>query len=361
MRLLLVTQVMDSEDPVLGFMTRWVTALAQKFETITVICLKEGAHALPSNVSVYSLGKPHSAKAPRGAGKIISRIVYTMRFWRLICAHKNEYDTVLVHMNQEYVLLGVRLWRRWDKRIYMWRNHYSGNRSTDRAMQACDKVFSTSRFSYTARSSKNVLMPVGVDTDVFKPNGNSPRDPRAILSLGRIAPSKRIEVLLRALGLLQERGITFTASLYGSPLPQDQHYADDLKTLCSELGLDKQVRFLESVPQSKAPELYTTHSVFVNCSQSGMYDKTLFEAAASECLVLASSQDFKELAGPQFSFADGDSKDLAQKLEALLSLAYVERQGMSVQLRNIAKQHSLEALTSALAKEMTLSMMVLDR
>jgi hypothetical protein len=48
MRLLIVTQAIDAEDPVLGFFVRWVEELAKKAEMVEVICLKEGNALLPS-------------------------------------------------------------------------------------------------------------------------------------------------------------------------------------------------------------------------------------------------------------------------------------------------------------------------
>ena len=44
MKLLVVTQAMDEQDPVLGFFVRWVEELAKRAERIEVICLKEGKH-----------------------------------------------------------------------------------------------------------------------------------------------------------------------------------------------------------------------------------------------------------------------------------------------------------------------------
>jgi len=59
MKLLVVTQVVDTEDPVLGFFVRWVEELAKHVESVEVICLREGKHMLPVNVHVHSLGKEH--------------------------------------------------------------------------------------------------------------------------------------------------------------------------------------------------------------------------------------------------------------------------------------------------------------
>lgn len=57
MRLLVVTQAVDKQDPVLGFFHRWLEEFAKHADQLIVICLREGTHSLPSNVRIYSLGK----------------------------------------------------------------------------------------------------------------------------------------------------------------------------------------------------------------------------------------------------------------------------------------------------------------
>src|SRR6185295_8452864 len=98
MKLLIVTQVVDSEDPILGFFHRWLEEFATQAEHIEVICLKEGKHALPRNVRVHTLGKP------------ANRILYIARFGWYIWTLRSQYDRVLVHMNPEYVILGGLDW-----------------------------------------------------------------------------------------------------------------------------------------------------------------------------------------------------------------------------------------------------------
>src|SRR3989344_2582413 len=99
MRLLICTQAVDKDDRVLGFFHTWLIEFAKHFKQITIICLKEGAHTLPNNVLVYSLGKE------KGHPPHLSKLVYAWRFVRLAWKLRKNYDAVFVHMNQEYVLL----------------------------------------------------------------------------------------------------------------------------------------------------------------------------------------------------------------------------------------------------------------
>ncbi len=338
MKLLVLTQAIDTDDPALGFFHSWVAELSRHFSSIVVVCLKEGAHALPSNVRVLSLGKERSA----------SRAMYLLRLFSYAWNERKGYDAVFVHQNQEYVLLVGLLWKSLGKQIFMWRNHYAGSILTSIAGMFCAKVFYTSKHSYTARLSNAVQMPVGVDTDVFKPGGD--RAPRSILFLGRIAPSKHPDVLVEALGLLHTRGVDFTASLYGPTLPKDESYRAALSRRIRELGLASKVSLHEGVQHSETSRLYASHEVFVNLSESGMYDKTLFEAAASGCIVVSRSDDFAHAFSECFTF-DGSAESLADALEEGIRMPAAEGEEVFRALRAVAESNSLRALGDRLAEE----------
>ena len=57
MKLLILTQKVDKEDPVSGFFHGWILELSKRFEKVSVICLEKGNFNLPKNVEVFSLGK----------------------------------------------------------------------------------------------------------------------------------------------------------------------------------------------------------------------------------------------------------------------------------------------------------------
>jgi glycosyltransferase involved in cell wall biosynthesis len=342
MKLLITTQVVDKDDLFLGFFHGWLVEFAKHFEHITVICLKEGKHELPSNVKVFSLGKENGE---------VSRLRYALRFLRLVWRLRQEYEAVLVHMNQEYILIAGWLWRRLHKKIYMWRNHYAGSALTDRAARYCEKIFCTSKYSYTAKYPKTVFMPVGVDTRLYERIPEVPRDPRAILFYARLSPSKRPDMLIQALTIVQHKGVSFVANFYGTPLPKDESYLESLKDKVTALGLGDVVRFFPGAPHSEGPRIFNAHAIFADLGRSGMYNKMLFEAAACECMVVTASKDFAELVDNRFIFAEDNVDSLAEKIEALLKLSLLEEQGAGSKLHNIAKQQSLEILGSRLAQE----------
>ena len=268
MRLLLITQAVDKQDSVMGFMHNWINHFAQKFESIIVICLSKGEYDLPSNVKVLSLGKEEG----------VSKLTYIWRFYKYIFQEFKNYDRVFVHMNQEYVLLAGDLWRLMGKRVYLWRNHPDGTWLTNVAVWLSNKVFCTSPQSYTARFKKTVLMPVGVDTNFFKPDPDVVRMPNSILMLGRIAPIKKN---LEFIEWLNTEGAGFTATIAGGALPRDREYEELVRAKASD-----RVKFIGPVNQAEAVKLYQAHEFFVNKTPAGSFDKTILEAHASGCKLM---------------------------------------------------------------------------
>ncbi|HWB33730.1 MAG TPA: glycosyltransferase [Candidatus Paceibacterota bacterium] len=338
MKLLICTQVVDRNDPYLGFFHAWVEEFSKHFEQITVICLKEGAHALPQNVRIMSLGKEKNTSRPT-------------RLWRLVryaIACRSDYDAVFVHMNQEYILAAGWLWKLFGKRIYMWRNHYAGSLLTDIAALFCTHVFCTSRFSYTAKYRKTELMPTGVDTALYR-DMSAGRTPRSILFYARMSPSKRPDMLVEALGILRQKGLAFSADIYGTPLPKDEEFLQMLKRRVDELRLADAVKFYLGTAPAEGPAIFSAHEIFVNLGASGMYDKTLFEAAACGCLVLAASRDWAQRVG---GAPVTDERSLAAALEKELSLSETEREEQKAALRRAAQENSLSSLGGRLASAM---------
>lgn len=344
MKLLIFTQALDQNDPVLSAYHRLISEVARNFDSVTAVCLKKGEVDLPKNTKVLSLGKEN------GGGRWRSRLRYVVRFYTYIFGQK--YDAVFVHMNQEYILLGGIFWKLMGKKVYMWRNHHAGSVLTDISAAFCTKVFCTSKFSYTAKYRKTVIMPVGIDTNMFTTNPLIKRVPRSVLFLARIAPVKRPDLLIEALADISSAGGDFIATIVGDPLPKDEAYYKNLQDAVTRHGLQGKVVFKKGVSNTEAIDLYNAHDVFVNLSSSGMYDKTIFEAMACGCLVLASNENLRGLIDNAFIFEQGNRHELSQKLSALLGISSHDRELKTVILRRVVEDHhSLVLLGKKLREE----------
>ncbi len=290
MKLLIITQSLDENNPVLGFFVNWVRELAKRFEWVTVICLEKGSYNLPDNVAVFSLGKEMSR-----LNLDMGKIGYIFRFYKYIWQERNNYDAVFVHMNQEYVLLAGDLWRLMGKRVYLWRNHPQGNILTRLAVFLSDKVFCTSLQSFTARFKKTRIMPVGIDTDFFKPDPGVARVPHSILFLGRIAPAKKVLEFIKMLDDMNRHGRKFSVTIAGSALSRDKSYEKLVQEKVLEYGLADKVKFIGAVTQEEALKLYQSHEEYTNLTNLGHFDKTILEAAACETEIFVNNPEIKDM------------------------------------------------------------------
>ena len=334
LNLLIVTQAVDRDDPVLGFFHGWLKEFAGRFETINVICLKEGSHRLPKNVFVHSLGKESGA----------SRVKYIFRFYKYIWQLRNEYDVVFVHMNQEYVLLGWKIWFLLRKRVILWRNHVKGSLATSMAALLSHTVCYTSPQAFVAGLKNAVQMPVGIDTDFFKPNGSA--NSRSILFLGRLDAVKRPEMLLRALDILANKGVVFSVDIIGNPTPGREAFARELKKDFSSIS---NVAFRSAIRNDDTLAAYNSHAIYVNLTPSGSFDKTIVEAMASGCVVVVGNGVLRGVV-PDELIADVDSAEsVAQGIKFALDMdAQVSEKLIQKSRAYVIENHSISLLASRL-------------
>jgi len=336
MKLLIITQKVDKNDDVLGFMHRWIEEFAKHYEFLTVVCLDEGEYDLPKNVIVFSLGKEQG----------VSKFRYVLNFYKYIWQERNNYDAVFVHMNQEYVLMGGFIWKMLSKKILFWRNHPMGNFLTNFSVFLSNIVFCASPFAYTARFKKTKVMPVGIDTDKFSPNTDRHVINNKIVYVGRISPIKYIELIIEAIKILNDRGVRCLLEVYGKPVPrvEDTKYFEKLKKMVNEGGLKEQVIFNDPVPNSIVPGLYRDAALSVNVTTTGSMDKTIFEAMACGVPVVTSNQAMLD-SFPELVCLENNPIDLAEKIDCITKMNEKGRLELSRKVRGyIQREHSIDLL-----------------
>jgi len=315
MNLLILTQKVDRNDGTLGFFHRWVEEFSYRFSKVIVVCIEKGESNLPPNVKILSLGKEREKKF-RGLRRFFTRIFYVFRFYKFIWKERRNYDTVFVHMSQEFVLLGGIIWRLKNKKLLFWRNHAKGNFLTRLSVILSDKVFCTSPDSFTARFKKTDLMPVGIDTEIFKPDERISKKPNSILYVGRISPVKKVELFIDSLNKLLATGSDFTASIVGE-LSFGDPYVEEIRRKAKKLEEIGRLRFLGQQANFKMPEIYNNHKVLVNLTEAGSFDKTIFEAMSCGLATLVHNQALDDVLGSDL-IAQLDSSEIAEKLAKLL-------------------------------------------
>jgi glycosyltransferase involved in cell wall biosynthesis len=279
MKLLICTQVVDSEDSYLGFFVRWIEEFAKHAESIEVLCLKEGKHTLPGNVHVHSLGKEYG----------VSRIKYVFNFYRYIWQLRNDYDAVFVHMNPEYVVLGGLFWRFSHKRIALWYMHKSVTLKLRIAERLVHDIFTASKESFRLRSKKVHVMGHGIDTNFFTPGDQLTRGDW-VLSVGRLMKSKRHDLAIQR--ALQE-GRALRIAGEGPERSSLEAIARTLQT---------SVQFLGGLTQAQLRDEYRNAKYFIHTSETGSLDKVVLEALACGLPVRTSDPALEKLenVGPEY-------------------------------------------------------------
>ncbi len=353
MKILILTQKVDVNDPILGFFHRWIEEFSKHCERVTVICLQGGEHNLPKNVKVLSLGKNNLELSTLNF-KLFQKFKYVLNFWKYIWQERHNYDSVFVHMNSEYVVLGGVLWKVWRKKIMLWNNHLVGNFATRLAVRIVDKSFYTSPFSFNAKMSgpKGRRMPVGIDTDTFKRDARVIRAGGSVLSLGRISPVKNLEVIVKAAILMDEDGERFILNIVGDSLIKDKDYFNKIQKMASELEVKSEIFFNRAVSNHLTPQIYNQNEMFVNATNSGSLDKTIMEALACEMMVVVSNRSLEEFLPPEMIFEEGDPTNLKEKMSALLRKSHEEKEKLGRTLREkVVKGHSLGVLINKILAE----------
>jgi glycosyltransferase involved in cell wall biosynthesis len=313
MKLLILTQKVDREDDVLGFFHEWLKRFSAQCEAVEVICLYEGAHDLPGNVRVYSLGKE------KGSGRLRRLLRLYAYLWQL----RGRYDAVFVHMNPEYLALAGWWWKLSGKPAVLWYSHRNVDLKLRVAVLFATAVASSAASSFRLATPKLRVLGHGVDTGLFAPRA-SPAERTGrwrLVSVGRLTPIKRLETAIEALALLRQGGIDAELTLVGQATASgDQAYEQKLRAQVRALNLDSYVHFAGPVPYGRICEIYKVSDASINLAPTGGLDKAVLESMATGLPTFLSNEGFAELVGPykpRLMFAQDNARDLADKLAAV--------------------------------------------
>ncbi len=329
MKLLIITQAIDTEHPLLGFFHRWIEEFAKHCEQVHVICLQEGEHALPNNVYVHSLGKETRK----------NRIVYLLKFYKLIWILRHEYDNVFVHMNQIYVVLGAPLWRVLGKKIGLWYVHRTVSVSLKVAEKFVDSIFTSSKLSINLNSKKIQYLGHGIDTNFWKlatvPEGEKIK----FVYIGRISPIKNIEKIFDITELFLNAGKEISLSIIGGPSNGDDLiYQETLKKKLSP-QLAACVTWHGPVTQTNIRDLLTDVHVHLNCSPTGGADKSVLETMSMGIPSIVVNKTFSEIFPEVFESLTIDESNKDSAMECLsFALELSSSDAQRERLHNLVKE-----------------------
>ena|SRR3989344_1180106 len=292
MRLLIITQKVDKNDPILGFFHRWIEEFAKHCQSIIVICLQKGEYNLPKNIKILSLGKEK--------GK--SKIKYIFNFYKHIWHERKNYDVVFVHMNPVYVILGGFFWKISGKKITLWYTHKSVDWKLCLAEKITNIIFTASKESFRLPSKKVEVTGHGIDIRKFKNQKSKIKSNKfMIITAGRIAEVKNLHLLIETADILKNKNFNFEIKIAGAPiLEADKIYFEKLKNLIKKKELENLIKFVGSISNNDIAEFYQSGDIFVNLSDTGSADKVVLEAMATGLNILTSNEAFKNVVSEKY-------------------------------------------------------------
>jgi glycosyltransferase involved in cell wall biosynthesis len=338
-RILFICQAVDRADPVLATTPAWIRALAEHpaVERVIVLALRTGSFELPGNVEVHRFGTGRRTKT-------------LLRFYRqVLMALRRGIDFFFIYQGGPYPLLLLPLKAAFRKPIYQWKGHPAITRATAFHARWCDDLIFTNARAGSPMDlpSKIRVVGQGVDTTLFRPADRPKRSD--VLVIGRIAPVKRIDQVIRALALANVTYATsYGAEVVGPVLPGREHYAAKLSSLVSDLGMEGLVRLRGPVEQSALPEILWQSRVCVNLSKTAV-DRSAVEAMACGIPVLTSNDSVAEILPddltPLLVVDKFDTAAQAGALHRLLSMSPSELTALGARLRDlIVREHSVDDL-----------------
>ncbi|OHA16012.1 MAG: hypothetical protein A3A10_01595 [Candidatus Tagabacteria bacterium RIFCSPLOWO2_01_FULL_42_9] len=324
MKLLIITQKIDQNDDILGFFHRWVEEFAKNCEQVVVIAQFVGAYDLPRNIEVFSLGKE------RGHSKARQLI----NFYKLLFKNLSRVDAVFVHMIPLWAVLGALFFKIYRKKVYLWYVHKSANWTLKLAEKLVENIFTASPESCRLKSDKIIITGHGIDINEFSAKGGSASggksripNPKSngkfkIVSAGRIAPAKNLDILVEVAEILKKRDFSakggpalgWEIKIAGKPiLEADKIYFEELKKLIKEKVLEDKIIFAGAIPNKDIADFYKSGDLFVNFSDTGSLDKAVLEAMAAGLLVLTSNEAFGNILSSEY-FTSKNPKEIAEKI-----------------------------------------------
>ena len=337
----------DADDPILGFTTEWINALASYYDRVDVLTMYAGRLAAAPNVRVYSVGAERGYSEPRRLFAFYRTLARLLR--------ETRYTACFAHMQPLFAALAAPLLKARGVPLTLWYAHSAVTLRLRLAERLADCVVTPSPESFPLPSRKLIVTGHGVDTDRFAP-APAPRPPNApftAVSVGRLSPVKRVEVLIAAARLLRARGLDFRLRLVGDPLEQHAAYAEQVRAQAADLG--GVVEFAGPVAHAQVADAYRAADVMVTASATGSLDKAVLEAMACGLPVIASGEPYRAMLarwGDALLFPEGDAAALADRLAALMQTPSDEQRALGLALREIVvREHSLSRLIQRLAEE----------
>ena len=336
--IIFVTQLIDPDDPVLGFTAGLIRSLSQRTE-VAVIAGEVRAVPADLGAEVHSMGRESGASRWRRGLSYEAGLVALCR--RLHPA------ALYAHMCPDYVTLAAPVTKATGTPSILWFTHSVDSANLRRAERLADLVVTALPSSYPRSSPKVRAIGHSIDTRRFTYHEPPAVGHLDLLAVGRLSAVKNYPVTIRGVAIARQRGIDVRLRIIGSAVsPVERAVRADLDALVVDQGVGDAVSFLDGVTPDEVAQWLASSGGLVNASRPGQADKVVLEAMACGRPALVSSPAFGALVADlpvELGFPDDDDAGLAGAIERLAtaSPAAVRETGVALRAR-VEAGHSLE-------------------
>ena len=162
---------------------------------------------------------------------------------------------------------------------------------------------------------------------------------KVLLSLGRVAKEKSMEVIVKGFAKVIQSGEEHIRLLMVGDGP-DRHGLIDL---ANQLGISDKVSFVGAVPIQEVPYYYQVADVFVSASLTETQGLTFMEAMVSDRLVLCRfDENLAELIRhQQTGFIFSDEADFVRQVKTIFNLTKEKREQIKGDVATAVNRYSL--------------------
>lgn len=131
--------------------------------------------------------------------------------------------------------------------------------------------------------SKVLVLPKGINLEKFENKNTAHTDKISAIVTRSLLPEYRHDIILKAFGILHQKGIDFSLTIIGNG-----KRLDFLKTIAQELNIENKVIFTGRIPNTELPKLLQKSNIYISMPITEGVSASLFEAMACGCYPIVS-------------------------------------------------------------------------
>lgn len=336
MRLAFVCQAVDREHPIHAGTLEWIRAVEgePEVEGVFVITLTEGVHDLPETVRVEPVREGIRIRRGLHFLALVGRAVR----WGA--------DEFFIYQGGPYPLLLAPFRFLGAFGVHQWKAHPKLSLRTRWMARWCvDNILTSTPHAFPADLQNVHVIGTSVDCELFAPV-ESDGPSRDLLLVSRLSPVKRIERAIRAVAAAKrDHGRELTASVVGPTVDRD--YAERLRALAADEGVEDLVVFTGPVERSELPGIMSGHRLFAFFGETAL-DRAVVEAMATGTPVYSSNPCVEDVLPPELAHryvtSSTDPGEIASDLVRLFSSGERLREDGRAMRKLVLQHHSQRTL-----------------